>query len=150
MLESSVKHSIINRWWPHTPLMKNIIFFFLKNLLSNKPTDFSGCPVVKASPSNGGMRSRRQGWCNGGVCVQVSSLVGEVVRSHRLTAKNKKAIKQKQYCNEVNKLWKWSTSKKKKNLKIRQLVIILNHRKPFLSFKNNFYFHFIMFIEENM
>ena len=43
------------------PLMKNIIFFFFKNLLSNKPMDFPGGLVVKTLPSNVGLRSRGQG-----------------------------------------------------------------------------------------
>ena len=44
-------------------------FFFFKNLLSNKPTDFPGGQVVKSLPSNGGGEERGAGLMVTVVCV---------------------------------------------------------------------------------
>ena len=73
----------------------SVVFFSF--LIRGKIQDFSGNPVVKTSPSKVGGMGSIPGW---GAKIP-----------HGLWLKIPKNIKQKPYCNKINRLKKWSTSK---------------------------------------
>ena len=103
----------------------------VEKLLSKcKIRDFPGSPVVKISPSNAG-----------GTCL----IPGWGAKIPHASGPTNQNIKQKQYCNKLNKDLKWSTSKK--SLKKKQNKRLTQPKKGKLmhKWKIMFYWFFYLF-----